>query len=164
MPASARHPLGLDLQHLDDLVRDLGEPALGALEPLLGAGGVLARRAHGLERGAGGAVGLGQRVLGLRQPVGGGAAGVLRALDLADQALPARREHVRRVGQLIALARGFGGAFRDGRDLRLRAGSALVPGGALGGDRLQPALGMLGLARQRLRLGAGLGQDARGGR
>ncbi len=73
--------------------------------------------------------------------------------------MPASGEHVRRVRQLIALARGLGGAFRDGRDLRLRACAALVPGGALGDDRLEPALGMLGLPRQRLRLGAGLGQN-----
>src|SRR3981189_1260869 len=31
---------------------DVGEPALGGLGPFLGAGRVLARRAHGFERGA----------------------------------------------------------------------------------------------------------------
>ncbi len=55
--ASAATAVGLDLQHLVDLVRDVGEAALGALEPLLGAGGVLARGAERFERGAGGAVG-----------------------------------------------------------------------------------------------------------
>ena len=57
----------LDLEHLADFVRDVGEPALGALEALLGARGFLARGAHGFERGARGAVGLGERVLGLAQ-------------------------------------------------------------------------------------------------
>ena len=57
-----------------DFAADVGEPALGALEAFLGAGQFLARGAGGFERGAGVAVGLGQRVLGLLQAIGAGAA------------------------------------------------------------------------------------------
>ncbi len=64
----------LDLEHLADFVLDVGEPALGAVEALFGAGGVLARGADRFERGAGVLVGGGERVLGLGQAVGGGAA------------------------------------------------------------------------------------------
>ena len=55
----------LDLQHVVDFAADVGEPALGALEAFLGAGEFLARGAGRFERGAGVAVGFGQRVLGL---------------------------------------------------------------------------------------------------
>ena len=79
-PASSRR---LDFQHFLDLVSDVAEPALGAGEPLLGARRVLARRAHRLERRAGGAIGLGERVLGDGQTVGRGAARGFGRLDLA---------------------------------------------------------------------------------
>ena len=76
---------------------DIGEPALAALEALLGARGLLARRAHGLERGARGAVGFGKRVLACGQMIGGGAAGGFRGLDLADQRVALLVEYARRV-------------------------------------------------------------------
>ena len=68
-----RHRRRLDLQHVVNFAADIGKPALGALETLLGARKILARGAGGFERGARVAVGLGERVLGLLQPVGAGA-------------------------------------------------------------------------------------------
>ena len=88
---------GLDFEHLVDLVGDVGEPALAAFEALLGARGLLARRAHGLQRGARGAVGFGERVLAGGQLIGRRAAGGFGGLDLADQREPLLFEHARGV-------------------------------------------------------------------
>ena len=49
----------LDFQHVVDFAADVGKPALGALEALLGAGKFLARGARRFERGTRLAVGLG---------------------------------------------------------------------------------------------------------
>ena len=86
-----RHRRRLDLQHVVDFAADVGEPALGALEALLGAGEFLARGAGGFQGGAGVAVGLGQRVLGLLQTIGAGAPRGFRVSNLADQGLGASR-------------------------------------------------------------------------
>ena len=60
--------------------------------------------------------------------------------------------------QLVAFGRGLrcGGAF-ERRDLRRRAVAARLPVLALGGDRLQAAVGKLRLAGQRLRFGTHFG-------
>ena len=57
-----------------------------------------------------------------------------------------------------ALGLGFFGALSDGDDLRRGIVLALVPAGAFGGDRLQPAVGQFGIARDRLRFDADLGE------
>ena len=66
--------VGLAFEHLVDLVGDVGQPALGAFDALLGAGGLLAGGAQRFERGAHGTVANAERALGLGQPVGGLAA------------------------------------------------------------------------------------------
>ena len=104
MPASAATAVGLDFEHFVDLVGDVGEPALGALDALLGARGLLAGGAQRFERGADGAVGGGERVLGFGQAVGGFAARRLGGLDLGDQRAALLREGGRRVGKRRALA------------------------------------------------------------
>ena len=76
---------------------DVREPALAALETLLGARRLLARRAHGLERRARGPVGLGERILALGEGVGCVAASPLRGLDLIDQRTPLLLEQARSV-------------------------------------------------------------------
>src|SRR5262249_12102308 len=58
---------------------------------------------------------------------------------------------------LSALGGDLADAGFDGLDLRGGARLAVLPVGALGEDRLHAAIGKLGLARQRLRLGADLG-------
>ena len=88
-----------------DFARDVGEPALGAFEALLGARQFLARGAGGFERGAGVAVGFGERVLGLLQPVGAGAPLGLGGGDFADQRRALFGEDLRRVFEFGAVAR-----------------------------------------------------------
>ncbi len=139
---------------------DIGEPALGALEPFPGARRILTRRAHGFERGAGSAVGLGERILGDRQAVGRGAAPRFRAVDLGDQRHALLGKDLRRPGELVALGAGFAAARLERRDLRGRAVAARLPFVALGGDRLQTPIAELGLAGERLRFRADFG-DAR---
>ena len=116
----------LDLEHFADLVRDVGEPALGAFEALLGARGVLARGAHRLERGAGGAVGVRQRVLAFGQPVGGGAALGFRRLDLADQRGASRRRPAARLRGRRARSGLRRRALRASRSARRRRRCASV--------------------------------------
>ena len=89
----------LDVEHLADFVLDIGEPALGALAAFLGARGFGARLADRFERAARRLVGLGELGLGLRQPIGGGAASAGRGLDLADQRVALVGEFLRRVGR-----------------------------------------------------------------
>ena len=86
-------------------MRDIGEPALAALEALLGARGLLARCAHGLERGPRGPVGFRQRVLAGGQMIGRGAARGFRRLDLADQRVALLFEYARSVFEAGTLAR-----------------------------------------------------------
>ena len=153
-----RHRLRRHLQHLADLAGDVGEPPLGALEPLLGARRLLARGAGRLERGAGVAIGGRQRILGLGEAIGGGPARRFRRLDLADQRHALLGEGLRGVGEARALGLGLLHAAFERGDLGGGAVAALGPAGALAGDRLQPALRQLGLARERLRLRAQLGE------
>ena len=150
----------LDFEHLADLVGEVGEPALGAFEALLGARGLVARVAQGFQRGAGGPVGLGERVLGLGQTIGGGAARGFGGFDLADQIAALFGEELRRIGKLGALLRRLLRARLEGRDLGGGVVAALAPAVAFGADGLEPAVGKLGLARERLRLGAHLGERA----
>ncbi len=154
----ARDRIGLDLEHLVDLVGDVGEPPLGAFDALLGAGGLLAGRAERFERGADRTVAGAERVLGLGQTIGGGAAGGFGGLDLADQQAALLLEDRRRVGQRRALLLGLGAAGVERGDLGDGAIFAVAPGLPVGADGGEPAVGELGLARQRLRLGAHLGE------
>ena len=103
--------------------------------------GFLARGAHRLERGARGAVGVGERGLGLGQPVGGGAARGFRGLDLADQRAALLGEQPR--ARLRALARSVLASLDarfERRDLR---------GGAARGARSRPARSAAMAARRR---------------
>ena len=154
----ARDRIGLDLEHLVDLVGDVGESALGAFDALLGAGGLLAGRAERFERCADRAVAGAERVLGLGKTIGGGAAGGFGGLDLADQQAALLLEDRRRVGQRRALLLGLGAAGVERGDLGDGAVFAVAPGLPVGADGGEPAVGELGLARQRLRLGAHLGE------
>ena len=151
-----RHARRLDFEHVVDFALDVLQPALGAFHPLFGAGGGFARRRQRFERGAGGAIGFRHLVFGFGQLVGGLAAAGFRGLDLGDQRAALLGEHGRRGFELGALGRGLADAGLDGRDLRCGAVLARLPFAALGGDRLQAAVGEFGLARQRLRLGADL--------
>src|SRR5262249_43916984 len=141
-------------EHLADLVRDVVDAATAALEAFLGTGRGLARLAHGVERRTGVAVGFGLPVLGLGQAVGGLAARGLGALDLAHQPPALLLEARRGVLELGALAAGLGHAGLERAALPGRAVAAAGPAVALGADRREPALGELGLVRQRLRLAA----------
>ncbi len=131
MPASSATAVGLDFEHFVDLVGDVGEPALGALDALLGARGLLAGRAQRFQRGADGAVAGGERVLGFGQAVGGFAARRLGGLDLGDQRLALLLEGGRRVGKRRALLLGFGAAGVERGDLcdRARRGARSRPAG-----------------------------------
>src|SRR5207249_3447330 len=106
----------LDFEHFTDFMADIGEAALVAFETLLGARRLLARVSHGFERVARVAVGLRQRVLALRQTIGGGAASGLRGLDLADQCKPLLRKDARSVLETRAFGLGLLDARRQGLD------------------------------------------------
>ena len=110
----------LDLQHFLDLVADIGQPALGAFEAFLGARRLLARRGHGVERGAGVAVGVGQRVLGFGETIGGGAARGFRRLDLADQRAALLGESARGIFKAARSARLVDAQLRASRSARRR--------------------------------------------
>ncbi len=155
-----RDALRLDFQHVVDFALDIHQAAPGAFHALLGAGGGLARARQRFERNFRGAVGFRHHVLGGRQRIGGDAAGLFGRLDFADQRAALFREHGRRVLEFGALGFDVGDAGLDGFDLRGRTGLAVLPFAALGQDRLQPAVGEFGLARQRLRLGADLCGEA----
>ncbi len=139
---------------------DLGEPSLGAVAALLGARRFRARFADRLERRARGLVGGSELGLGCCELIGGGAACHCRGLDLGDQRLPLFGEFFRRAFEFGALVPGLFSALSDDSDLGGGAIFPLLPGGALAGDCLQPAVGKLGLARDRLRLAPDLGERA----
>src|SRR5262249_12947763 len=146
------------LEQLATLVGDVAEPALAAFETLLRARGFLARRAHGFERAACGAIGLGERVLALGELIGGGAAFGLRRFDLADKRAPLLFEGSRGVLEAPAFGLCLLGARLERRDLRRPRVVAGAPGWAIGGDRGQPPRRNLRFARQRLRFRAHLGE------
>ena len=137
---------------------DVGEPALGAVAAFLGARGFGAGFADRLERGARRLSASASSRLGLRQPVGGGAARGGRRFDLADQRLALSGEFLRRVTEFGPLASRLFGALADRGDLSRGAGLAFLPGRRFGGDRLQPAVGEFGFARDRLGFDAHLGE------
>ena len=152
--------LRLDFEHVADFALDVLEPAPRAFHALLGAGGGFAGAGQRFERQLGDAIGFGHRGFGGGERVGGDAAVVFGVFDLGDQRAALLREHGRRVFEIAALDRDFGDARLDGVDVRGRALLAVLPLGALGEDRLHAAVGELGFARQRLRLGADLGGHA----
>ena len=155
-----RHALRLDFQHVVDFALDIGEPAPGAFHAFFGAGAGFAGARQRFERNLGGAVGFRHHVLGRGQRIGGDAAGAFGGFDFADQRAALFGEQGRRVFEFGALGRDLGDAGLDGRDLRGRALPAVLPFGSFGQDRLQPAVGQFGLARQRLRFGAHLRGEA----
>ncbi len=113
--------------------------------------------ACGFERLALRAVRLRECLFAAGERVGGGAAIGFRAFDLAGQRLALLGEHRRRVFQPGALALGVLGALLERGDLGARAVAALGPAREVGGNRLQAAVGHLGVAHDRLLLGADLG-------
>src|SRR5436309_6147643 len=141
-----------------DLAGDVAEAALAAFEPLLRPRCVLTRRAHGFERRALRAVGFGKRVFALRQRIGGVAPRRLRGFNLADQGPALLLEHARGVREACAFALGLFDARLQRLELRRRAVVALAPGLAVGGECREAPSGNLRLARERLRLGADLGE------
>ena len=149
---------GLDLQHVADFAADVGQPALGAFEAFLGAGEFLARGAGGFERCAGVAVGFRQRVLGLLQPVGAGAAVGFRRLHFADQPGALLGKNLRRVFELGAVALGFRDAAFERGDLAAGAVAPLAPAGLVRRQLIEPAVGHFRFAHDRLLLGAHLGE------
>src|SRR5262249_42714703 len=153
-----RHLGRVDFQHLANLVGDIAEPALATFEALLRARRLLARGADGFERRARGAVALGERILALRELIGGGAALRLRRFDLADERAPLLFERARGILEARPLALGFFDARFKRGDLRRRAVVARAPGLPVGGDRGEPPRGNLRFTRQRLRFRAHLGE------
>ena len=137
---------------------DVGQAALGAVAAFLGACRLSAGFADRFERDPGGFVGLCQLRFRLRKAVGGRAARGRGGLDLADQGLTLAGELLRRVVELGPLGPRLSGALPDGGDLRGGVVLALVPGRALAGDRLQPAIRKLGIASDRLRFDTHLGK------
>ena len=149
---------GFDVEQIADFVLDVGEAPPGAVAAFLGARRFGAGFADGFQRGPRRLVGLGELGLGFRQAVGGGAARRGRRFDLADQRRTLAGEFLRRVFEFGALGLGFFGALADGDDLRRGVVLALVPFRAFGGDRLQPAIGKFGIARNRLRFDPHFGE------
>src|SRR5262249_16118214 len=98
------------------------------------AAGYLAGGAHGFEERAGGAAGLGERVLALGELISGGAALRLRGFDLADERAPPLFERARGILEARALGLGLFHARFERGDLRRRAVVARAPGLA-GRDR-----------------------------
>ena len=137
---------------------DVGQPPLGAIAAFFGARGLGAGFADRLQRGARRPVGRGKFALGLRQPVGGGAARGGRGFDLADQRLALSGEFLRRVTEFGPLASRLFGALADRGDLSRGALFAFLPAHRFGGDRPQPAVGEFGFARDCLGFDAHLGK------
>src|SRR5262245_3650530 len=77
--------LGLNLEHVANFAGDIGKAPLAAFVTLLGARCFFTGGAQGFERSAGVAVGSGQRVLSLSEPVGSGPPASFRTLDLPNQ-------------------------------------------------------------------------------
>ena len=152
-----RDALRLDFQHLADFVLDIGEPAPRALAALLGAAELLARGAERLERGARGAVRSRRGALAFGQPVAGLALRFFSDLHLFEQRDPLLFEQPRRIDQAVALGRRLRKPRVQRRDLLGGALLGVDPGLLFAGDRVQPLLGELGFARQRLRFGAQFG-------
>ena len=115
-------------------------------------------RARGFKRGAGGAIGFGQRGLALDEAIGGVAAARFRGRDLVDQCAALLFEQARGIFESCAFAPDLFGARLQRVDLPDRAFVALAPGAPIAGDRGEPAGGNLRLARQRLRFRPHLGQ------
>ena len=159
IPASSATAGGLDFQHVVDFAADVGEPALGALEALLGARQLLARGAGRFERGAGVAVGLGQRVLGFLQAIGAGARG--RLPRSATSPISALRFSAKTCGAFSSSARSrLASAMRcSSVAIWVRAPSRRSFQPALSaGERREPPVGQFRLAHDRLLLGAHLGE------
>ena len=150
--------LRLGLQDLADFGGEVGEAALHRLVTLLGARRSFPRRGERVMGGAGGTIGLGERVLARGERLGGGAARAFGGFDLGDQRASLRLELGRRVDERSVLGPGFFEPRLDGRDLRRGAFPPLGPGLRLGGDRGKAPLGNLDLAGERLRFGAHLGE------
>ena len=102
-PASAGERLRLGLQDFADLGGEVGEAALDGLVALLGARRGFARRRQGFERGACGAVGLGERVFALRRG---------DRPRLAPRALPRSRSRRSGRGALPRTAAAYRPGFR----------------------------------------------------
>ena len=144
----------LDLEHVVDFAADVGEAALGGFVTFFGAGEILAGRRSGLERGAGVAVGFAKLVLGFLQAIGAGAAVGVGGFDFGQQRRTLLGELRRGVFQFGAVAGGFADALFESRNLVLRAGLALQPAGLFVAERVEAAVGHLGLAHDGLLLGA----------
>ena len=144
-------PGGRRVEVFGDGAGDLGEALHRGLEAGLRAGPRLARGRERFERGAGGAVGLGERGLALGETVGGVLALRLGGLDLrraarggARDRCPAPRARVWR----SARAR----SSRSPRSMAAAAArlGALGPRADVGRDRLAPAAAQVGLVQERL--------------
>src|SRR6185436_1817597 len=114
----------LGLEHLADLVRDVGRAPFRRLEPFFGTRLLGARFAHRLERGARRLVGCGERGLGGGTPVGGFAPRRFGLLDLRDQRTALLGESRGRVFQRGAFGLGIGLTTLQRGDL---AGGAALP-------------------------------------
>ncbi len=139
---------------------DIGETALGGVVAFLAACRFGARFADGFERDARRLVGFGKGCLRLGEPVGGGAA--LGPSRVSISPISAWRWLSNFCGAFSSSVRSFDSlavALADSVDLRGGIVLALVPRRAFGDDGLQPAIGKLDLARDRLRFDPHLGAD-----
>ncbi len=159
-PASAARPEGSHSSSVAIACRSCSPLARAPLEPLLGGGALLARRAHRLERLAGGAVGLGEGVLALRARIRGLLSSRFRPIVLVGQRAAAAAEFDWRLGEAGALLLGERLALGKFSDAGVRAIAPFAPGPLLGGDRLSSRGARLRLARERLRRGARLGEPS----
>ena len=148
----------LDVQFHGDRAQQRLARQARAFEPLLGSGARFARRAHRLERGARGAVGLGERGLGGDARVGGGLARRLGLVEPPQQFAPLLQKHRRRVGERFEFGLRGKAPLGDLGDIGLRLGPPLDPGALLGGDRAPSRLASFRFARQGLRRGLRLGE------
>src|SRR4051794_17127270 len=139
-------------------------PFLRAPPPSFRARRLRARLAHCFERDARSLVGLGERRLGAGAAVGSVTPSGLGLVDFREQRAALLAERRRRAFERLALGFCVGQPLGQRGDLRDRAVPAAVPFGAFGRDRGQAPGAQFGLAGERLRFAARLGEHGALGR
>jgi hypothetical protein len=147
-----------NFQHVADFSPNIAEPALGALETLLGAGKFFTSGAGGFKRGSGVAIGRGECHFGGLQPVGALTPRAFGSLDLSGKCTPFLAENLRRVLQLRTVAPGFSNALFERGDLISSAMLTFDPTCPVSSQGREPAIGKFGFTDNRLQVSLGLRQ------
>ena len=154
-----RDAVGLDLEHLADFVGDVGEPALGAFDALGSARAASSRAAPSASSAARTARSQAPSAFSASASRSAASRRVASAASISP--ISARRFSAKAAGASASDARScLASALRVSSVAICATGAvaALAPGLPVGGDGGEPAVGELGLARQRLRLGAHFGE------